>query len=345
MKNKIIIIFLFAFCLCSIQNANSQDKSPFLKWQTDGFFSSGNLPDTIALKLSYNSNKLQKPVLKLKDKIENHEIINQPSSIFNISKKYKFHPVRFAIVAGGELGAVIGMNIYYNQTWWKNRVHYFKFAEDPYYARDVDKLSHIYTADLITVASAQFYEWSGFNPALSLVIGSATAIAYETYIEFNDGLSPDWGWDWGDMAGNFIGALYPIAQKYVKPLQSFNIKWSFQPSWINKKLRNYPDLLDDYTSMKFWLTVNPKDLLPQKIAKYYPSFLGYGLGITLANASHTTGATNAFREFYLAFDIDITKLPGNSEFLIKLKKILNFYHIPTPGIRINNGVVWYGLLF
>ncbi len=147
------------------------------------------------------------------------------------------------------------------------------------------------------------------------------------------------------MAGNFIGALYPIAQHYVKPLRSINIKWSFIPKWLSNKFRKYPDLLDDYTSMKFWITVNPKDLLPKKIAKYYPAFLGFGLGINLQNASHVSGATGAYREYYLAFDIDVTRLPGNTDFLKKLKEVLNFYHIPTPGIKIYKNTVWYGLLF
>jgi hypothetical protein len=248
-------------------------------------------------------------------------------------------------VAGAMTVGWIGMHIYYSNTWWKDKVHYFKYDQDTYYARNVDKLSHIYTANLITVGSAQLFEWTGMSPTLALVVGSSTAIAYETYIEINDGSSPNWGFDWGDMAANFIGALWPIAQNYVKPLRTINFKWSFEPGWLSKKLRNYPDLLDDYTSMKFWITFNPKDILPGKVGKYYPSFLGFGLGVNLQNASHTTGTTNAYKEYYLAFDIDVNKLPGNTDFLIKLKKILNFYHIPTPGVKIYKNTVWYGLLF
>lgn len=259
--------------------------------------------------------------------------------------KTKIHPVRLSLVLGGMFTGWLGMHIYYSRTWWKNRQNFFKFAEDPFYAREVDKLSHVFTADLVTVSSSELFEWTGLNPTLSIILGSSTAIAYETYIEINDGFSPDWGFDWGDMAANFIGALYPVAQRFVKPLNAINIKWSFKPSWLEGKLRNYPDLLDDYTSMKFWITFNPYDLLPKKMQKYYPSFLGYGLGVSLRNASHVTGSTYASREYYLAFDIDITKLPGDTKFLKVLKKLLNFYHLPTPGIRLSGGAVWYGLLF
>ncbi len=281
-------------------------------------------------------NLFENDTLKIKTGIKN---------TLPVSKKSKIHPVRLSLLLGGMFTGWLGMHIYYSNTWWKNRAHYFKFDEDTYYARNVDKLSHVYTGNLISSSSAILFEWTGLNPTLSMVLGASTSIAYETYIEINDGFSPDWGFDWGDMAGNFIGALYPIAQKYVKPLRTINIKWSFEPSWLEKKLRNYPDLLDDYTSMKFWITFNPYDLLSKSLQKYYPSFLGFGLGVNLQNASHLTGTANAYRDFYLAFDIDITKLPGNTGFLKALKKILNFYHIPTPGLRLTHGTVWYGLLF
>jgi hypothetical protein len=307
-----------------------------------------NIPKLCNLKLSdkhsilFEKKKLDEKFSVIIDslKLKNVKNKTQPPQ-----QKTKIHPVRLSLLLGGMFTGWLGMHIYYSQTWWKNRAHYFKFDEDPYYARNVDKLSHVYTANLISTSSSILFGWTGLNQTLSIALGATTAIAYETYIEINDGFSPDWGFDWGDMAGNFIGALYPVAQHFVKPLQTVNIKWSFKPAWLEKKLRNYPDLLDDYTSMKFWITFNPYDLLSKKIQKYYPSFLGLGLGVTLQNASHVTGTSNAFRDFYLAFDIDITKLPGNTDFLIALKKILNFYHIPTPGVKFTHGAVWYGLLF
>jgi hypothetical protein len=335
-KKSLYKIFIIMFCSCFTHLGYSQTTDNGTK-------------DLFKLKLGCSKNADREQEFRLKDRVslltEKFQPKTKPDLRITTEKKTRFHPVRFAIVAGSLSAAWLGMHIYYSNTWWKDKAHYFKFAQDPYYARDVDKLSHIYTADLITVSSAKFYEWSGMNPALALAIGSATAIAYETYIEINDGYAPIWGFDWGDMAANFIGALYPIAQKYVKPLRSFNVKWSFVPQWLSNKFRKYPDLLDDYTSMKFWITVNPKDLLPKKIAKYYPSFLGFGLGINLQNASHTTGTTNAYREYYLAFDIDVTRLPGNTDFLKKLKEVLNFYHLPTPGIKIYKNTIWYGLLF
>ena len=56
--------------------------------------------------------------------------------------------------------------------------------------------SHIYTANVFTVATAEAYEWTGISPKSSVLYGAITAMAYETYIEINDGFAPIWGFDW-----------------------------------------------------------------------------------------------------------------------------------------------------
>jgi Predicted periplasmic lipoprotein (DUF2279) len=264
-------------------------------------------------------------------------------------KKYKVDAVKLSILGVVAAGVFTGMHIYYANTWWKDQVTYFKYAEDGYYARNMDKASHVFTANFFTVASATAYEWAGVEPGKALLYGAFTSMAYETYIEMNDGFAPNWGFDWGDMGANVAGALYPFLQKAYSPLENINFKWSFQPGWISKKTssENKDDLLDDYTNMTFWLSVNPMIVLPETFTKgkYYPNFLALALGMSIQNASHTSGSQYAQVEWFLSFDWDITKLPGNSDFMKKLKKILNFYHFPAPAVRISPSGVWYGLYF
>jgi hypothetical protein len=269
----------------------------------------------------------------------------QKKILNSTNSKSTIHPWRLAILGGSMTIGWLGMHIYYTNTWWKNRAHYFKFAEDPWYSRNVDKVSHIYTAAVISEGVGYLFEWTGIKPMNALIYGSVTAMAYETYIEMFDGISPIWGFDWGDMGANLAGAVYPIAQRLAPILNNFNFKWSFKPAWLINKTKSTPDLLDDYTSMTFWLSISPKGLLPKKLAKYYPGFLSVALGVSLKNASHTTSTQYEYRELYLALDYDITKLPGNSDFLKKLKKILNYYHFPSPAVRISPSGVWYGIYF
>ena len=260
-------------------------------------------------------------------------------------KTYKVIPWRITLLGVVGAGVFTGMHIYYKNTWWKDQRRFFKYAEDGYYARNIDKISHIYTANVFTVTTSYAYEWAGISPEKSLMYGAITAMAYETYIEINDGFAPNWGFDWIDMGANIFGVLYPYFQKEAPVLKNFTFKWSFQPDWISKKVNNNNDLLDDYTNMTFWLGVSPKGLLPKSIAKHYPGFIGFAIGLSVKNASHSTGTTNAYREWYLALDYDITKLPGDSDFLKKLKSVLNFYHFPSPAVRISPSGVWYGLYF
>lgn len=302
-----------------------------------------NTNHTLFFNINHNSFEILHNIIERKyDSTGKNPVVVKKQEI---QSKDKLHLVRLSLIGGGIFIAWLSMHIYYSNTWWKDRVHYFKFAEDPYYARNVDKMSHVYTTNLITEGSAALYEWAGIKPMPAVVFGSITAMAYETYIEINDGLSPIWGFDWGDMAGNFVGALYPIAQRYVPVLNNINVKWSFDPKWIQRKVQNQFDLLDDYTSMIFWVSVNPKGLLPEKMSEYYPGFLAIALGVSLKGASHLGASGNAYREWYLAFDVDITRLPGKSEFMKKFKKLLNFYHLPMPTVKFQPTGVWYGIHF
>jgi len=265
-------------------------------------------------------------------------------------KKYKVDGVKLAVLGGLALGAFTAMHIYYANTWWKDSKQYFKFAQDGYYARNMDKASHIYTANVFTEGIAMAFEWAGVNPANALIYGALTSMAYETYIEIKDGFAPNWGFDWVDMGANLFGASYPFLQRAVPVFQDINFKWSFNPKWIESKVSNETpnDLLDDYTNMTFWLSVNPEIFFPNSVtkAKFYPNFLALALGMSIKNASHTVGGSqNAYTEWFLALDIDIRKFPGKSDFLVKLKKLLNFYHLPTPAVRFSPSGIWYGLYF
>lgn len=263
-------------------------------------------------------------------------------------KQYKVNPVKLSILGVAAAGVFTGLHIFYANTWWKDQRDYFKFAADGYYARNIDKASHIYTANLITVGSAVTYEWAGISPGKALLYGAITSFAYETYIEINDGFAPNWGFDWGDVGANVFGAVYPFLQEELKPLKHVNFKWSFKPRWIKAKTSAAEDdLLDDYTNMTFWLSVNPMIMFPESVtkAKFYPNFLALAVGMSIKDASHVTGSGKAQVEWYLSFDWDVSQLPGKSDFMKKLKKILNFYHFPAPAVKISPEGVWYGLYF
>ena len=247
-----------------------------------------------------------------------HQPVNTPRKI----KQYKADPIKLTILGVVGAGVFTGFHIYYSNTWWKDQRDDFKYAADGYYARNMDKASHIYTANIFTVATSAAYEWAGIAPGKALLYGALTSFAYETYIEINDGFAPNWGFDWGDMGANVFGAVYPFLQEEIKPLKHINFKWSFKPGWIKSKTSGaQDDLLDDYTNMTFWLSLNPMIMFPESVtkAKFYPNFLALAVGMSIKDASHVTGSGKAQVEWYLSFDWNVNQLPGKSDFMKKLQ--------------------------
>jgi hypothetical protein len=332
MKKKYCISVLVSFIICAQVSFSGDNNS---------------LESEIKLKLK-EKNKNTLPINESGTRIQTKPMLtNNKIKLAEDKKKYKVSPLKMTILAVAGAGVFTSMHIYYSNTWWKDKRDYFKFAQDGYYARNMDKASHVYTANVFTEITAIAYEWAGISPSKALLYGAITSMAYETYIEINDGFAPNWGFDWGDMGANIFGAVYPFIQREVKPLQNVNFKWSFNPKWISKKASATDDLLDDYTNMTFWMSVNPELVLPKSVTngKFYPNFLAVALGMSVKGASHVSGSTTAYAEWYLALDYDLRKLPGKSDFMKKLKKILNFYHFPSPAVRISPSGIWYGLYF
>jgi hypothetical protein len=333
---KKVILLLSVFILTHINLAKDKDFLSDIK---------------LKLKEKNNSFALKQPSYNSKENRPNDLKYFYLDSLTLKSKKktknYKVDPLKMTVLAVVGVGVFTGMHIYYSNTWWKEQRDYFKYAQDGYYARNMDKASHVFTANFFTEASAVAYEWTGIHPDKALLYGAITSMAYETYIEINDGFAPNWGFDWGDMGANLFGAVYPFIQKAAPVLENVNFKWSFQPGWIKKKAENSDDLLDDYTNMTFWLSVNPEFIFSKKVTqgKFYPNFLALALGMSVKNASHVTGSTYAYTEWFISLDWDIRKLPGDSDFMKKLKKLLNFYHFPAPAVRISPSAIWYGLYF
>ena len=337
---KKIIVLIAVSVLCFANFSHAEDVS-----------GGGNKYDLGSVKLklkdkketSYYKLDAGTPKKTLQD-IDNNFYLKTPKKI----KQYKADPLKLTILGVVGAGVFTGFHIYYSNTWWKDKRDYFKYAADGYYARNMDKASHVYTANVFTVATSVAYEWAGIAPGKALLYGALTSIAYETYIEINDGFAPNWGFDWGDMGANVFGAVYPFLQEEIKPLKHINFKWSFKPNWIKSKTASgQDDLLDDYTNMTFWLSVNPMIVFPKSVtkAKFYPNFLALAVGMSIKDASHVSGSGKAQVEWYLSFDWDVNQLPGKSDFMKKLKKILNFYHFPAPAVKISPEGVWYGLYF
>lgn len=248
--------------------------------------------------------------------------------------KYKINFIKFGSITGATAGAFVWLHNYQRNAWWSGQRGKFHIQNDWDYAMSADKFGHFFDGAFIQRLYQGAFEWAGFKPTAAVWMGAAFSLAYMTDIEIEDGFATDWGFSPGDQIFNTLGALYPVAQHYWKPLRSFNIKWSYYPS---EELRNgakHGAFLDDYNGQTVWLSINVNDLLPKKAKKIWPDVInivgGYGV-------ENYTDFDKRYENFYLGFDLNWEKIiPGNSKFMLWFKNVINhFRFLPLPVLRIN----------
>jgi hypothetical protein len=261
------------------------------------------------------------------------------------SSNDKVNGARLAIVGGVTAGAITAIHLYQLNAWWKGARSKFHVREDLVYAKNVDKLGHMYAGNLLTFTFSRSLQWSNVAERPSIVWGAVGSTLFETYIEVEDGFSKYWGFDRVDFAGDLFGAWYPVAQEFVPFLRNFNFKFSYypiksgSPSAISGQTYT---IFDDYEGQTMWLSMRMKELLPRSVASYWPRFLCLSVGVSVRNNE----SPNRYLVVFLAPDLDMTHIiPPDTGFLKTLGETLNFIHFPMPAVRISPKVAWYGLYF
>lgn len=253
----------------------------------------------------------------------------------------RIDPVRLGIVGGATVGGFIVGHGLLGNLWWKGERSSFHFdiEHDWRYALGSDKLGHAWFPYFTATVYNGILLWCGLDSTASMWWSSGLALGYQTYIEIRDGFSAEWGFAPGDMAANIVGAGLPIARHYLPSLRAFQFKISFAPSERFRSGSNAA-IIDDYESTLHWIGLDVESLLPPSMASWWPDWLGLAVGHTVRGLDGQGGGEH---EFYLSFDINVERLPGDTGFLRYLKRVVNLYHLPMPAVRIAPEVIWFGL--
>lgn len=239
------------------------------------------------------------------------------------------------------------------QYWGERTSFHFNFKDDWKYALGADKFGHAFAANVIASSVQGGLAWSGIDTTSAVWYGFGAAMFYQTLVEIRDGFSkgkngefaPYLGFSWGDMAGNFLGASLPLAQHYVPVFQNIRYKYSLNPSNKIREGGYYSSITDDYESEYHWLSINVFNLLPTPVQKFWTPLLNIAIGhsvkdIVDAPARYTY---NGYHELWISLDYNLEAIPGDAAWWKSLKKILNFYKLPAPCMRVLPSVVWYGM--
>ncbi len=254
-------------------------------------------------------------------------------------------PLRLTIVSAVTLGTVIPVHIYQQNAWWQGPRGPFRFENDWVYALNVDKLGHMYAGFLLSRMFKYSLEWSGFSEHTSTFYGSVLGLTYQMYVEVEDGFHRVYGFSPGDAFFNIMGATIPLAQWTFPVLRNFTLKYSYWPSTGYRdelKEGQAKAFLDDYQGTTVWLAVDPHFVMGEKLSSAVPPWLGLAFGVGGRDLNEEGGGR---RQATLALDFNFSKIETESSFLHAVFTLVDFVHIPAPGIRLDGKRVLFGVFY
>ncbi len=242
----------------------------------------------------------------------------------------------------GFAGTIYGLS----KAWYKKPLKNFHTFNDNHEWLQIDKAGHAYTAYQIARVGMSAYQWAGMNNRQAAVAGATSGISFMLPIEILDGFSPDYGFSLGDIAANLTGPAILVAQQLSWGEVRVTPKWSVHSTRL---ARERPELLGrswnerwlkDYNGQTYWLSVNPSSF--QKLEdrqirwpKLMNIAVGYGIDNMISADYEKSVALGRrpVRQFFISPDLDLTRIPTNSNLLRSLLFIANCFKIPAPAVE------------
>lgn len=238
--------------------------------------------------------------------------------------------------------ALIGLNQLWYADYPKSKFH---FKNDNAEWLQMDKAGHFYSSYQLGRLGAEMMQWSGTTQKKQLLYGAGMGFAFLTAVEVLDGFSSEWGASAGDIVANTSGTALYVSQELIWNEQRIVPKFSFhtthyakyRPTVLGSSLAE--QLLKDYNGQTYWLSINLHSFYKKsKIPKWLNLAIGYGAeGMISGNAVNedlfSAPKTESFRQLYLSFDVDLTKIETQSHFLKTVFTVFNTLKIPAPTIE------------
>ena len=253
-----------------------------------------------------------------------------------------------------------GALVVLNSAWYKDYPHTsFKVFNDSREWLQMDKVGHAWTAYNTGRATTAMWEWAGLPHKKAVLVGGLSGVAFLTGIEFLDAHSSKWGWSWSDIAANFTGAGLFVGQEYLWNEQRIQFKFSlytnnYREPILEQRADNlfgktwYERMLKDYNAQTYWFSANLHSFLPDsRLPAWLNISIGYGADgmfggfgnrwLDPQGNSIDRNDIQRRRQFYLAPDIDFTRIKTKSRVLKTVFSLLNSFKCPAPAVMMKKG--------
>lgn len=299
---------------------------------------------------------------------------SQPTKRIELSSAssvtYPYNKKRVKLVAAGNMVGYSAIMAGLYSTWYKDYPQSsFHSFNDIGEWKGMDKLGHVYSAYAESKASMELWRWTGLNRKKRIWLGGMSGAAYQTVIEVLDGFSSEWGWSWGDFGANMLGSGLLVSQELAWDEQRIQMKWSFhRKNYNNAGLNQRSDdifgsgraerFLKDYNGQTYWLSTSIKSFFPNtNLPAWLQISIGTGTeGLYGARKNYAIDKEGneifnrqdlqRYRQWYLAPDIDLTKIKTNKKALKVALNVFNILKFPAPSLEYSNGKIsWNWLHF
>ncbi len=239
----------------------------------------------------------------------------------------------------------------------------FHFFNDNDEWLQMDKAGHAFSAYTTGKINMEALRWAGMQKRKSMWLGALSGTAYMTIIEILDGFSTEWGFSIGDMCANLFGSGALISQELAWGEQRIQIKFSFHRVEYGDALNARADelfgrrtsqrVLKDYNGQTYWASANIRSFFKKsRVPSWLNVAFGYGADGMLGGTVNLVKDANGniifdrrdiprYRQWYIAPDIDLTRIRTKSKVLKTAFFLLNSFKFPTPSIGFSNkGVQW-----
>ena len=275
--------------------------------------------------------------------------------------QYSYNKKRVKLVTAANILGYGGTLIALNAAWYSKQPRSsFHFFNDNAQWLQIDKAGHIYSAYIESNATMEMWRWAGLERKKRIWIGGLSGVAYQCIIEVLDGFSPDYGFSTGDLAANIVGSAAFISQELAWDEQKIKLKFSF-----HNKNYGEPDLekraddlygktaaerfIKDYNAQTYWASANLHSFFPEtKLPRWLNISVGYGAEGMFGGRKNIAVDENGnvvfdrtdikrYRQWYLAPDIDLTKIRTNTKAIKIILFVLNSFKFPSPALEFSNG--------
>lgn len=245
------------------------------------------------------------------------------------------------VVGGGVL--IAGSLISLDRAWYSQYARVpFHFFDDGGEWQEMDKVGHGFATYTVGKWGHGLLRWCGMSRNTRIWAGGTLGLAYLSAVEYMDGRSSGWGFSGWDMAANAAGTGLFIGQELAWNEQRITMKYSAhltdfapqRPDLLGEGLSER--ILKDYNGCTYWLSGNPRAFG----CKALPPWLNIAAGYGAEGMLHANGDPGQFRQFYIAPDIDLERIPTKSKLLRTVFFALNCVKVPLPAIEFQgNGTV------